>query len=149
MLNKAKLILASLIMSSVAGTCNATSLTHVSRYSTIENKPTVAQLNPLLGLQQMRFSRDVITIDQAVNNWLKHTGYSLVKLNKQSKDTQEILNQKLPQVDRNLGPLTVKEGLEVLVGKDVFHLVQDPLHRKINFELNKKYQRIYKAKAKG
>ena len=103
----------------------------------------------MLATQQMRFKRDTRTINDAVNQWLKHTGYSLAALNKQSKDTHEILKQTLPQVDRNLGPLTVKEGLEVLVGKEVFHLVQDPLHRKVNFELNKKYKKIYKSKARG
>ena len=46
-----------------------------------------------------------------------------------------LLNQPLPQVDRNLGPLTIQDGLEVLVGQQVFTLVQDQLHREVNFKL--------------
>ena len=147
--NTLKLAMVSLIISGVFSTCNAIGVTQVSRYSTTTNEPTAAQVNPLLAIQQMKFAREVSTIHQAVDQWLKHTGYSLTGLKNQSKDTQEILKQALPQVDKSLGPLTVKEGLEVLVGKGVFHLVQDPLHRKVNFTLNKKYQRIYKSKVRG
>jgi conjugative transfer region protein (TIGR03748 family) len=135
-------------MGSVFTDVSVASVTDVSRYSTVKNEPTQAQVNPLLAIQQMRFSKEISTIEDAVKQWLRHTGYALADKAIQSKDTQEILKQALPQVDRELGPLTVKEGLEILVGKGVFHLVQDPLHRKVNFVLNKKYQQLFTNKAR-
>lgn len=141
-----KCVLGLLIITSYLNITNAAGVTQISRYSVVKNEASIAQVNPLLAVQQMRFTQDVFTIRQAVVQWLRHTGYSLVDISKQSKATKEILNQPLPHVVRELGPISAKDGLEVLLGKDVFHLVQDPLHRKVNFELNNKYKQIFKVR---
>lgn len=114
----------------------AANVTQVSRYATVENKPSIAQINPLLAVQQVHFSQDIQTIGDALQFWLRYSGFHLADSNKQSESLKLILKQPLPQVNRNLGPLTVKEGLEVLVGKSVFTLVHDPLLREVNFRLN-------------
>jgi len=49
-------------------------------------------------------------------------------------DTQEILGQPLPQVDRSLGPLSIEAGLLVLVGQDAFVLKSEPFTREINVQ---------------
>jgi type IV pili sensor histidine kinase/response regulator len=119
---------------------HASNVTQVERYMTVDNKPKVAQINPLLTVVQVHFPRDVETVGDAVNYWISYSGYRLVSDEKASVELKEVLKQRLPQSDRNLGPLTIKDGLKVLVGQDVFDLVCDPLHRLVSFELKKKYK---------
>ncbi|KTD09321.1 hypothetical protein [Legionella jamestowniensis] len=113
----------------------AANVTQVNRYATVANKPLAAQINPLLAIQQVHFPQEVQTIGQAVEWWLKFSGFSLVSKEKQLQSLQTIMRQALPQIDRNLGPLTVKDGLEVLVGQQSFTLIEDPLLRQVNFKL--------------
>ncbi|HAT2116432.1 TPA: hypothetical protein JBA33_05645 [Legionella pneumophila] len=113
----------------------AANVTQVNRYATVANKPLRAQINPLLAIQQVHFPQEVQTIGQAVEWWLKFSGFSLVSKEKQLQSLQTVMRQALPQIDRNLGPLTVKDGLEVLVGQQSFTLIEDPLLRQVNFKL--------------
>ncbi|HAT1803886.1 TPA: hypothetical protein ACG4S2_000730 [Legionella pneumophila] len=113
----------------------AANVTQVNRYATVANKPLAAQINPLLAIQQVHFPHEVQTIGQAVEWWLKFSGFSLVSKEKQPESLQIVMRQALPQIDRNLGPLTVKDGLEVLVGQQSFVLIEDPLLRQVNFKL--------------
>lgn len=119
---------------------NASNVTQIERYVTVDNKPKAAQINPLLTVVQVHFPREIETVGQAVNYWISYSGYSLVNDEKASIELKEVLKQKLPQADRNLGPLTIQDGLKVLVGQDVFDLVCDPLHRLVSFDLKKKYK---------
>jgi len=113
----------------------AAHVTQINRYATVDNKPLRAQINPLQAVQQVHFPQSVQTVGQAMNYWLQYSGYSLVKMEKQPVSLQAVMQQRLPQVDRNLGPLTIKDGLEVLVGQEVFKLTQNPLLREVNFKL--------------
>ncbi|AMV14883.1 hypothetical protein SCO11_11270 [Legionella pneumophila serogroup 1] len=113
----------------------AANVTQINRYATVANKPLAAQINPLLSIQQVHFPQEVQTISQAVEWWLKFSGFSLVSKEKQPESLQTVMRQALPQIDRNLGPLTVKDGLEVLVGQQSFALIKDPLLRQVNFKL--------------
>ncbi|HAT1945788.1 TPA: hypothetical protein JBJ85_14645 [Legionella pneumophila] len=113
----------------------AANVTQINRYATVANKPLAAQVNPLLAVQQVHFPQEVQTIGQALEWWLKFSGFSLVSKEKQPESLQIIMQQPLPQIDRNLGPLTVKDGLEVLVGQQSFALIEDPLLRQVNFKL--------------
>ena len=145
---KMKSTLLGLTVAVMSGVTSA-SISHVSRYETVDNKPTLSQLNPLLAVQTMKFPLTVTTIGEAVEYWIRHTGYKLIEDKNKKLETKEILAQSLPQVDRTLGPVSVKDGLEVLLGKGVFNVVQDPLHRRLNFELTSRYKKIYSAKARG
>ncbi|TIE22401.1 hypothetical protein DIZ73_18715, partial [Legionella pneumophila] len=113
----------------------AANVTQINRYATVANKPLAAQVNPLLAVQQIHFPQEVQTIGQAIEWWLKFSGFSLVSKEKQPESLQIIMQQPLPQIDRNLGPLTVKDGLEVLVGQQSCALIEDPLLRQVNFKL--------------
>ncbi|HAT1956940.1 TPA: hypothetical protein I8Z62_001885 [Legionella pneumophila] len=113
----------------------AANVTQVNRYATVANKPLAAQVNPLLAVQQIHFPQEVKTIGGAVEWWLRYSGFTLITKDKQPESLQAVMRQPLPQIDRNLGPLTVKDGLEVLVGQQVFTLVEDPLLRQVNFQL--------------
>tara|TARA_Y100000588_G_scaffold356775_1_gene413366 strand:- start:869 stop:1279 length:411 start_codon:yes stop_codon:yes gene_type:complete len=115
-------------------------VTQVSRYATVNNKPLPAQINPLKSTQQVHFPSSIQTIGEAVNHWLTYSGYHLAPAEKQSPSLKQVLKQPLPQVDRNLGPLTIEDGLVVLVGKNLFSLNHDELQREINFTLIKRSQ---------
>lgn len=113
----------------------AVNVTQVSRYVTVNNKPLPAQINPLKSIQQVHFPSSIQTIGDAVNHWLSYSGYHLVPADKQSPHLKQILKQPLPQVDRNLGPLSIEDGLTVLVGQNLFSLKHDDLLREVNFTL--------------
>ncbi|HBD9450193.1 TPA: hypothetical protein KLD84_000278 [Legionella pneumophila] len=114
---------------------HAANITQVSRYATVNNQPLVAQINPLKTVQQIHFPASIQTIGEAVNYWLRYSGYHLASKEKQSESLKQVFQQPLPQVSRNLGPLSIDNGLTVLVGQQLFTLKQDDLLREINFSL--------------
>ncbi len=116
-------------------TAQGANVTQINRYATVDNKPLAAQINPLLSVQQVHFPQDVKTIGQAIQWWLHYSGFTFVAKDQQPESLQRVMLQTLPQIDRNLGPLTVKDGLEVLAGQQVFTLVHDPVLRTVNFKL--------------
>ena len=118
----------------------ASNVTQINRYATVENKALVAQINPLLAVQKVHFPQEVKTLSDALTYWLQYSGFRMANCEEQSKALQAALLLPLPSVVRNLGPLTVEEGLVVLVGKNVFLLKKDFLHRKVNFVLKPPYQ---------
>ncbi|WP_148263477.1 PFGI-1 class ICE element type IV pilus protein PilL2 [Legionella drancourtii] len=123
------------VLSVLACSSLAANVTQINRYATVANKPLAAQINPLLAVQQVHFPQEVQTIGQAIEWWLRFSGFSLVSKEKLSESLQAVMRQALPQIDRTLGPLTVKDGLEVLVGQQSFVLIEDPLLRQVNFKL--------------
>lgn len=141
-LNKLKNVKIVLFLILCASSVGAANLTQVNRYATVENKPLISQINPLLTVQQIHFPQQIHTVGEALTHWMQYSGYSLVDGAVQNQALKDIMQQPLPQVDRNLGPLTVRDGLEVLVDQQVFSLIQDPLHRTINFKLKPQYAQV-------
>lgn len=129
-----RILLLSLLSMSIFSV-HASSVTQVNRYATVSNKPSLAQLNPLLAVQQMHFPHDISTIGEAIEKWLQYSGFTLVPPSQQSKSLQALLQNKLPEIDRNLGPLTIKDGLEVLVGQHLFKVIENPIRREVNLQL--------------
>ena len=117
----------------------AANLTQVNRYATVENKPLAAQVNPLLTVQQIHFPQRVLTVGDTLNYWIQYSGFKLANETQLPTAIKTLMTQPLPQVDRNLGPLTIQDGLKVLVSQDLFTLLQNPLSRRVNFKLNKGY----------
>jgi conjugative transfer region protein (TIGR03748 family) len=139
-----KLLLAISLSTSAMSAYAIADVIQINRYATVANKPLAAQINPLLAVQQIHFPQDVKTVGQAIEWWLQYSGYSLVAKEKQPESLQAVMLQTLPKIDRNLGPLRVKEGLEVLAGQQVFILVVNPLLREVNFKLKSNYQPVVK-----
>lgn len=127
----------------------AANVTQINRYTTVENKPLPAQVNPLLAVQQVHFPQTIKTVGEALTYWLQYSGFSLAPQTKQPESLQAVMRQPLPQINRNLGPLSVKVGMEVLVGQEIFTLVHDPLLREVNFKLNPTFQSFFNKQAKG
>lgn len=118
----------------------ANDVTQINRYATVTNKPLVAQVNPLLAVQQIHFPQEIKTVGEAIEWWLHYSGFTLISKERQPDSFQEVMHRTLPQIHRNLGPLTIKEGLEVLAGQQVFVLIVDPLLRQVNFKLKPAFQ---------
>lgn len=104
----------------------------VGRYSIWPVTATRAQVAPLSAIVAVRFPRPVQTVEQAVQHLLDGSGYRLAGA--PDSPAAIMLAQPLPKVHRSLGPLPLDQALQTLAGP-VFQLVQDPLHRRIAFEL--------------
>ena len=128
-----KFITYSLIACSI--TLQAANTTQIGRYASVTNQPLKAQINPLQTIQQIHFPSSVQTIGEAIEYWLHYSGYRLAPKEKQNPSLQQILQQPLPQVSRTLGPLSVADGLIVLVGQNLFSLKQDQVSREVYFNL--------------
>jgi len=123
-------------------TVNAdTQATQISRYITVQNQALVAQQNLLQQTFQVKFPNSVKTIEDAIKHLLRFSGYSLVEKNMLSKEAQNLLALPLPQTHRNLGPLSLEDGLITLIGNP-YGLLIDPIHRLISVRLKPEYQHL-------
>ena len=113
--------------------------TQVGRYQTVVNQAQLAQENPLFAVAQFQFSRQVKTIGEAVDQVLLNTGYRIVAEDKLPPAVATILKQPLPLSQRKLGPIRIVDALNLLVGKQVYSLLIDPVHRLVTFKLNDDY----------
>ena len=113
----------------------ANNTTQISRYATVVNRPLAAQVNPLRAIQQVHFPASVQTIGEAIKHWLRYSGSHLEAEDKQPDALKQTLKQPLPQVLRSLGPLSIEEGLTVLVGRNFFSLKRNNFSREVNFKL--------------
>ncbi len=117
------------------------SLTPTGRYLTVSNHPKMSQLDLLSQSIQVRFPEKIQTIGEAINYLLRFSGYSLIADNKMNKALKITLTKPLPIIDRELGPMSLKEGLTTLAGV-AFTLYQDPVNRVIDFKLKPTYQKF-------
>lgn len=109
------------------------------RYSTISLDPLAEQVNPLLAIAEFKFTAQVQTVGEAVDLVLRQTGYEIISDQNQSNNVRLTLKKPLPVTVRSLGPIKISDALEVLMGQNVFQLVEDPLNRKVNFKLRKEF----------
>lgn len=108
--------------------------TMIGHYLSLENKPTEAQVNLLSQIIQVRFPQEVQSIGDAIIYMLRYSGYGLIDESKQSPALKNTLKKPLPVIDRNFGPMSLKDALTTLAGP-AFILMQDPLNREVDFKL--------------
>ena len=106
----------------------------VGRYSTQPLMATAAQADLLSTTITLTFPARVYTVGEAVQYLLQRSGYRLAAEAVIEPATADLLALPLPAVHRSLGPMTLMQALETLAGP-VFHLIHDPVHRLISFEL--------------
>lgn len=106
----------------------------VGRYSTLPAMPTVAQADLLATTVSVSFPVRIVKVGEAVQYLLQRSGYRLAAAPVIEPETADLLTLPLPAVHRHLGPITLTQALETLVGP-AFRLIHDPVHRLISFEL--------------
>jgi len=112
----------------------AESSENIGRYITVLQKPLSAQRDLLSQTIQIRFPNQINTVGAAITHLLRYSGYSLVAKNQTSPALKNTLQKSLPLVDRELGPITLRDALITLAGP-AFTLAEDPLNREVNFHL--------------
>ncbi|MEO8964504.1 MAG: hypothetical protein ABI370_07525 [Gammaproteobacteria bacterium] len=132
------MILLSMLVSKICLADN--NVTQISRYLTASNKPKFSQTNLLSQSVQVRFTRNIQTIGEAMNYLLQFSGYSLRPENEMSTAFKITLSKPLPIIDRELGPMPLSDSLITLAGP-AFHLTEDPVNRIVDFKLKSGYQK--------
>src|SRR5690606_5681633 len=110
------------------------------RYSYVKNIPPIDQLNPLKVVVKTKVPQSVETVGQTVQFLLARSGYVLADESVLSAETKALLSLQLPEVHRNIGPMTLDQALHTLSG-EAFELVVDPVHRKVAYEMSSKLAR--------
>ena len=105
----------------------------VGRYSSLATTPTEAQTELLAATMTLRFPSRIQTVGEAARYLLQRSGYRLANVESIGPDTVALFALPLPAVHRSLGPMTLRDALQMLAGSS-FYLVQDPVHRLVTFE---------------
>jgi conjugative transfer region protein (TIGR03748 family) len=119
----------------------------ISRYTTASLKPKNYQVDLLSQTIQVHFPQGVQTIGGAMNYLLRLSGYSLVSENQRGSALKITLQKPLPVVDRNFGPMTLKDALTTLAGP-AFYLIQNSLTREVNFLVKPAYAKYKESNHK-
>lgn len=114
----------------------------IGRYVAVPEKPRHEQTHLLAQQIQIIFPQNVLTIGEALQFMLQFSGYHLVNTKQLSQATQVMLKQRLPEIDRKLGPVNLLQGLMVLAGPPFIVLV-DPVHRLVGFQLKPNDQYLF------
>lgn len=109
------------------------------RYSVVTARPSAEQIDPLLMVVDVRLPRDILTVKDAAEYLLRHSGYRLADPDEHSPKAQVLLDQTLPDVQRHLGPITLQDALRIL-GGPAFRLQVDPVNRVVTYKLLPNYQ---------
>lgn len=89
----------------------------LGRYTTAEAQPQPHLNEPLALVAQLTFPREqVTTVGEAIEYTLLRTGYALVDSQSLTSDARRFLGLPLPEAQRTLGPFSVQDVLNVLVG---------------------------------
>ena len=118
---------------------HADELVRVARYSTLEPVATHAQAEPLEVVVQLQFPQQITTVKGALVYLLSRSGYRLAEVKAADPQFTSLLRMPLPEVHRQLGPITLSRALKTLAGS-AWQLVIDPVHRLVSFELAHRYR---------
>lgn len=133
----ASLATAGNIESSNAGTSSTgTSEVQVGRYQSVIMRPAKNQVDLLSVVITRNLPQHVNTVGQAVASLLDGSGYRLLSPKLAEPYRVHLFAMPLPDVQRQLGPLSLRQALELL-GGPAHRLVIDPIYRLVSFELIK------------
>ena len=104
----------------------------VGRYRTTVPQPRPDQRDLLAAIVDVELGDEVKTVGEAIAAVLENSGYRLSP-NPSTSCQEELFELPLPAVHRKLGPLTVRQALEVLSGP-AYQPAMDPVRRLVSFE---------------
>jgi type IV pili sensor histidine kinase/response regulator len=105
----------------------------VGRYQTTVPQPRADQRDLLSAIVDIDLSEEVETVAEAIAAVLENSGYRLLSPNPAAPCQEELFKLPLPAVHRRLGPLTLRQALEVLSGP-AYQPATDPVRRLVSFE---------------
>lgn len=108
----------------------------ISRYTRVLAEPSQDQQYPLAERLSLHFTQQK-TVADALHHALQGSGYQMIHA--QDQAAKELLNKPLPRVHRQLGPMTLSQILQVLVGQP-FQLMVNDVRREICVALKSPYQ---------
>ncbi len=131
------LVTAGNVETSNAGTNRAGSTeVQVGRYQSVRMRPDQTQVDLLSVLITRNFPEPINTVGAAVAALLDGSGYRLLSPKLAESYRVHLFAMPLPDVQRQLGPLSLRQALELL-GGPAHRLVIDPTYRLVSFELLK------------
>ncbi len=122
---------------SSTGTSRAvTTEAQVGRYQSLRMQPDQTQVDLLSVLISRHFPQPIDTVGAAIAALLNGSGYRLLSPKLAESARSHLFAMPLPDAQRHLGPLTLRQALELL-GGSAHRLVIDPTYRLVSFELIK------------
>ena len=109
-----------------------------ARYSYEKIVAKEDQRDLLSVIVQLQFPQDIINVGNALNYLLIPSGYTLENPKLSDKSQYFLYGLSLPEIHRELGPITLKDAL-TLLGNRGFDLVINPVRRTVGFRLNTEY----------
>lgn len=106
----------------------------VGRYAAIAPTPTPSQKDLLSIVVQMRFHANILTVGEALDYLLLRSGYRLSNEVRENPALVVLSQYPLPEVHRELGPITLREAMTMLAGP-AYQLVENHYQREISFQL--------------
>lgn len=106
----------------------------VGRYQTVLLQADQTQVDLLSIVVSRKLPEDISTVGEAVASLLNGSGYRLLSADLAEPYRVVLFSLPLPEVQRQLGPLKLRQALELLTGP-AFRLVIDPAYRLVTFEL--------------
>jgi type IV pili sensor histidine kinase/response regulator len=105
----------------------------VGRYQVTVPQPRPDQKDLLAAIVEIELSDAVKTVGEAIAAVLENSGYRLLSPNFEAPCQEELFELPLPAVHRKLGPLTLRQALEVLSGP-AYQPALDAVMRLVSFE---------------
>jgi type IV pili sensor histidine kinase/response regulator len=97
-------------------------------------QPDENQVDLLSSMVELELPEQINTVGQAITYLLEGSGYRLLSAKLAEPYRVGLFAMPLPDVQRQLGPLSLRQGLELLSGP-AFRLVIEPVYRLVTFEL--------------
>jgi conjugative transfer region protein (TIGR03748 family) len=126
---------------SLTASAKSDKLIQTGQYLTVNNQIPAEQFDLLSPIIQVHFLSDIKTVGDAITDVLRYSGYALVETRQQTRDLQNTLKKPLPIMQRDLGPLSLRQVLTLLIGP-AFHLIVDPLNRVVDFQTKSQFTAI-------
>jgi len=118
----------------------------VARYTNISPVPSAVERDPLSSVVQMVFPKKIQHLNQAFDYLMQRTGYKMAPLENSDPLLPILLVSSIPEVHREIGPITIEEAMRTLAGEP-WEFIVDPVNRLVSFELRPKYRGDFEAHA--
>ena len=131
----ASLVTAGNTETSRAGTSRSENLEiQIGRYQSVLLKPSDEQINLLSNIVDIEFREEINTLGEAIAQLLEGSGYRLLSEKLAESNRIHLFAMPLPEVQRQVGPLSLRQALELL-GGPAHRLVIEPIYRMVSFDL--------------